>query len=101
MVLSMIALLVLVATIQELVRMALNRPVDNQRDGLAVRGLHCFSALNNTRQVMNMRPASDAISCLAGIRFLTSAWITFGHVLLSTIDNNITVGTMYQVNYEN
>ena len=85
------------ATLQESVRLFLGRPVDDKKDSVGVRSLHCFSALNNTRKLLDTNQSADGISCLNGIRFLTAIWITFGHVIMETNESNITADTVWQV----
>lgn len=95
--LVLIGLLVVVATIQECVRIYADRPVDGKKDSLAVRTLHCFSALNNSRAILSTAQSSEEISCLNGIRFITAIWIVISHSCWAGVDRNITSDTGFQV----
>ena len=57
----------------------------------------CFSALNNTRKLLDTNQSADGISCPNGIRFLTAIWITFGPVIMETNESNITADSVWQV----
>ena len=95
--LVLIGLLVVAATIQECVRIYVDRPVDGKKDSLAVRTLHCFSALNNSRAILSTAQSPEEITCLNGIRFITAIWLVFGHSCLTFADRNITSDTGFQV----
>jgi len=78
-VLSVIGLLVVAATIHEYVRKYLNQPVDPKSDGIAVRALHCFSALNNSRKLLATTKSSENFGCVNGIRVISTTWVVMGH----------------------
>ena len=88
--LSLIGLLVLTATSHEAWRSSFDRPIDARTDSLAVRILHCFSALNNTRKLLSTKSSSDSFTCIHGIRLLSTTWVVMGHSWLMTY---------YQYNY--
>ena len=95
----LIAILVAAATIQECVRTYLCCPLgDCKKEYFVVRSLHCFSALNNSRKLLNTNQSPNGISCLSGIRFLTAFWTTFSHIILETNENNVTADFAWQVN---
>lgn len=96
--LVLIGLLVVAATIHECVRIYLDRTVDDE-DSFAVRCLHCFSALNNSRKMLDMKQQSDGFSSLNAIRFLTAVWLVFDHSVLAITERNVTMGATYEVIY--
>ena len=61
--------------------------VDSQKDGQRIRVLNCFSALNNSRKLFSTKDdVKDSLSCLNGIRALSTLWIVFHHMTLENID---------------
>ena len=88
-----IGLVVVAATIHELVRIGAGQPVDDDnKDPLAVRTLHCFSALSNMRAVLSTdRSCSGEMSCLHGIRFLTAIWVVVSHTCTASAYRNVTI----------
>jgi len=82
--LSTLGVLVLVATVHESWRLFINKMFDVKNDGWLVSSLHCFSALNNSRKILSMRvsSSSDNLSCIHGIRFISTLWVVIGHTWL-------------------
>jgi hypothetical protein len=77
--LSIIGLLVVLGTFYESCRLMLNKPI-NVKDSLPARALHCFSAINNGRKLLSTKSSgSDNLSCVHGIRFLSTTWVIMGH----------------------
>ncbi len=80
---------VLSATVHEFWRENyLQNPVDSKTEKLGIRYLNCFSALSNSRKLLSTRDELDSISCLHGIRFLTTCWIVFQHAFMEIIGRN-------------
>ena len=48
-------------------------------DENSIRALRCFSIQANWRSLFSTGTPSDALSCLHGIRVLTTGWIVFSH----------------------
>lgn len=82
-ILGTIGVLVVLATLQESVRIWNHRPIDQENDGLTVRILHCFSALNNGRKVFSTKVFADNFGCIHGIRVLSTTWVLLGHLFQS------------------
>ena len=82
-ILSVIAFLVVAATVHEYVRTLISRPIDSKKDGLAVRVLHCFSFSNNRRKLMATAPSAENIGCINGIRVMSTLWVVLGHSFLN------------------
>ena len=80
--LCVFGLLIIVATSHEAWRLHYeNRPINTKTEGLAVRSLHCFSILTNTRTILNTATTNaDNLSCVNGIRVLTTTWVILGHL---------------------
>lgn len=83
----------MVATCHEAWRLHyVQKPIDVKTEGLVVRSLFCFSALTNAKTLLNTTVNNqDNISCLNGIRVLTTTWVIMGHIWrwLSTRSNTI------------
>ncbi|XP_046631179.1 nose resistant to fluoxetine protein 6-like isoform X4 [Daphnia pulicaria] len=65
------------------------------RNSFAVRLLHCFSAKRNCKTLLSTEVAKDSLSCVHGIRVLSTCWIVLFHiggsfVVLRTIYNKQT-----------
>jgi hypothetical protein len=80
-VLSLVGLLVLMATIHEAWRMYRGTDFDAKQDGKLLSALHCFSILNNGRKILSMKVAAsnDNFGCIHGIRFFSTCWVVIGH----------------------
>ena len=78
-VLSVIALLVVVATVHESVRIFLDVPMKPRSDGMILRAVHCFSLLNNGRNLLSTKTSSLHLSCISGIRVVTTTWLILEH----------------------
>ena len=78
-VLCVVGLLVVTATAYESFRIFTNDRIDEKGDSLAVRCLYCFSALNNGRKLLSTKRRSDDLTCIHGIRFLSTTWVMMGH----------------------
>ncbi len=81
MVLSLVGLLVLMATVHEAWRMYRGTDFDTKQDGKLLSALHCFSVLNNGRKILSMKVtvSSDNFGCIHGIRFFSTCWVVLGH----------------------
>lgn len=85
-VLSMVALVVAMATIHEGWRTYKGLVFDSETDHLSVSFLHCFSILENGRKILSFKAkvlSCDNLSCLNGIRFLSTCWVIIGHTIYS------------------
>lgn len=82
-VLSVICLLVVLATTHEAWRRFFVIGFDAQLDDFKIRALHCFSALTNGRKILSMKvtvpSANDNIGCIHGIRFFSTCWVVLAH----------------------
>lgn len=90
--LSLIGTVVLIATIHDIWRTYRGIGFSSQTDGGIVTMLHCFSALNNGRKLLSLKPASsgsDNLSCLHGIRVLSTCWVVLGHTWLKNATSNV------------
>lgn len=63
----------------------MNCPVDTKSDGLFLRALHCFSAINNGRKLLSTKTGAGNLGCLNGIRVMSTFWVVMGHSLLNFI----------------
>ena len=83
----MLGLVVLVATAHEIWRESyLQRPVDSKSERLGIRFLHCFSVINNCRHMVSTQDdAKDSLSCLHGIRVLSTCLIVLQHAFIENI----------------
>lgn len=83
MILSVLAALVISATIHEARRIYIDETFDAEKDGRLVTALHSFSAIRNGRRILAIRvlssSADDNLGCLHGIRFLSTCWVVVGH----------------------
>ena len=89
--LSVLGLLVLLATIHESWRMYRNVPYDPQTDGKTLSALRCFSFIHNGRKLLSFEPSSsssDNLSCLHGIRVLSTFWVVIGHTWFKGVLTN-------------
>ncbi|EFX85286.1 hypothetical protein DAPPUDRAFT_314000 [Daphnia pulex] len=79
--LSLVGLLVLMATVHEGWRMYHGTDFDAKQDGKLLSALHCFSILNNGRKILSMKvtASSDNFGCIHGIRFFSTCWVVLGH----------------------
>jgi len=79
--LSILGGLVLAATAHESWRMYKNKVFDPTNDHWAISALHCFSTLNNGRKILSIKvsTSSDNLSCIHGIRVLSTLWVVIGH----------------------
>ena len=78
-ILSVIGFLVASASIHEFVRMYFDSPIDPNDETMAVRVLHCFSVINNSRKLLATTSSSDNLACVHGIRVLSTIWVVMGH----------------------
>ena len=78
-ILSTIALLVVIATIYEYFRIAINDPIDPKKDSFDIRVLHCFSLVNNCKKLLSTASPSGNLGCVNGIRVLSTTWVVMGH----------------------
>jgi hypothetical protein len=87
--LSLIGLLVVLATLREAWRM--HRGVDFvPTDNKAANVLQCFSALSNGRKILSLKSSgSDNLSCLHGLRFFSTCWVVLGHMWLKSVMGNV------------
>ena len=61
--------------------------IDSRKDSLRIRVLNCFSALNNSRKIISTKDnVKDSLSCLHGIRALSTLWLVFYHMILENMD---------------
>ena len=81
-ILSTIALLVVIATIYEYFRIAINDPIDPKKDSFDIRVLHCFSLVNNCKKLLSTASPSGNLGCVNGIRVLSTTWVVMGHSYL-------------------
>jgi len=77
--LSLIAFLVVCATTREFVWMYLEIPMNPKTDSILLRALHCFSVINNSRKLLATSSSSDNLSCVHGIRVISTTWVIMGH----------------------
>ncbi len=90
--LSFIGFGVLLATVHDAWRMFRGIEFVSKTDNSFVTALHCFSALSNGRKLLSLTPAatgSDNLSCLHGIRFLSTCWVVLGHTWLKSATSNV------------
>ena len=86
--LSVIGLLILLASLAESWRIWSGiHTVDPKRDGLSIRMLLCFSAINNGRKLLSTKTGAGNLTCLNGIRFLSTTWVVMGHFFLGLASN--------------
>ncbi len=80
-VLSLIGLVVLMATVHEAWRMYIGTDFNAKQDGKLLSALHCFSILNNGRKILSMKvtASSDNFGCIHGIRFFSTCWVVLAH----------------------
>ncbi|XP_057365085.1 nose resistant to fluoxetine protein 6-like [Daphnia carinata] len=80
-VLSLLGLLVVIATAHDAWRMVLDKPFDSKKDGHVISVLHCFSALTNGRRLLSMKSKASPsnLACVHGIRVLSTCWVVIGH----------------------
>ena len=63
--------------------------VDSGREKtFSIRLLHGFSAIQNCRELLSTKNEEDNLSCLYGIRVLTTCWIVFQHTFSDMIGRN-------------
>ena len=100
-VLSLVGLLVLMATIHEAWRMYRGVDFDAKKDGKLCSALHCFSFLNNGRKILSMKVSTassqDNFGCIHGIRFFSTCWVVLGHTwsyISSKVMNPKTISTV-------
>lgn len=85
-------LLVITATLNEVWReSSVEKPLDSvgsERDKIGIRLLRCFSVVNNSRKLFSTEEdnAKNSLSCLHGIRVLTTCWIVILHVIVEVPD---------------
>lgn len=81
MVLSLLGLLVVMATAHDTWRMCRDEPFDAKKDGRVISALHCFSAVTNGRRLLSMKStkSSSNLACVHGIRVLSTCWVVIGH----------------------
>lgn len=92
MIFGTVGVLVLTATIHDGWRTYCNHDFDAKSDAGFVTGLHCFSALHNGKKLLSLEPTSsgsDNLSCLHGIRFLSTCWVVIGHTWLKGLTSNV------------
>ena len=77
--LSLIGFLVVCATTREFVGMYLEIPMNPKTDSILLRALHCFSVINNSRKLLATSSSSDNLSCVHGIRVISTTWVIMGH----------------------
>lgn len=94
----LIGMLLISATVLELVRNYQKRPVGDKKDSLAMRGLHCFSLLSNISAITNTDSSvSDEISAMNGIRAINNIWLLAAHVGMETTHSSSTPKLQYEV----
>ena len=90
--LSLIGFVVVLATVHDAWRMYCGHKFVSNVDNSFVTVLHCFSALSNGRKLLSLKPAatgSDNLSCLHGIRFLSTCWVVLGHTWFKSATSNV------------
>lgn len=82
-VLSLLGVLIVLATIHEAYRTYCGINFDSNADGKLLSALHCFSTLSNGRKILSMKvsasSAKDNFGCIHGIRFFSTCWVVLGH----------------------
>jgi hypothetical protein len=85
-ILSLLGLVVLLATSHELWLRYQNRAVEPKE--MAMKALHCFSMLANGKKLLSTKSnAVDNLACLNGIRVLSTTWIVLYHTYYQAIIN--------------
>ncbi len=82
---AMLGIIILSATIHEAWRGYYDRPFDPATDGFLVTMWHCFSGLKNGKMILSTTTSPSDISCLHGIRFLSTTWIIILHTHSSSM----------------
>ena len=72
----MLAVIIITATLHDVLKE--NRFVSG--NSFAVQLLHCFSAKRNFATLFSTEDSKDSLSCVHGIRVLTTGWIVLLHV---------------------
>lgn len=70
-----------IATLREAAWIFLKNPVDASKSSTAIKTLHCFSALNNSRKILLTAYTPGSFTCLHGIRVLSTTWVVMGHYI--------------------
>lgn len=82
MLIGVLIFLVVCATIHEAWSERTGKTTD---DDIRVRTLRCFSALSNGRALLSMSGGDASLSCLHGIRVLTTFWVVISHLCQQTV----------------
>ena len=87
---SLLGLVIILATSHELWLEYYERPAQQKKTGLTMKSLHCFSMLTNGRKLLSTKSvAVDNLSCLNGIRVLSTTWIVLYHTYFQAIINEM------------
>ena len=80
---SLICVLLILATCHDIWRTSRGIGFDAATDSTAVTTLHCFSITRNTNKLVSLlNSESQGLSCLNGIRSITTVWLIFIHCVM-------------------
>lgn len=100
-VLSFLGLVVVMATAHDALQMYREISFDPKRESKWVSGLHCFSILTNGRKILSMKVSKNSttnLSCVHGIRFLSTCWVVIGHTwIIGAASNAVNPNKVRQV----
>ncbi len=101
MVLSLLGLLVVMATVHDTWRMCRDVAFDSEKDLMVVSALHCFSALTNGRKLLSMKSGKNSktnLACVHGVRVLSTCWVVIGHTwIIGAASNSVNPNMVTQV----
>ena len=88
--LSLLGFVILAASAHELWLLYNDRTIEPNKDRLALKALHCFSLVTNGRRLLSTKSAAaENISCLNGIRVLSTTWIVIYHTYFQAITHEM------------
>jgi hypothetical protein len=101
-VLSLVGLLVLMATVHEAWRIYHGTDFDAKQDGKLLSALHCFSILHNGRKILSMKvtasSSNDNFGCIHGIRFFSTCWVVLAHNFTLAAGKIMNIKSITEVN---
>ena len=86
---SVLGFVIILATSHEL-WLEYEQPTQPKNAGLAMKSLHCFSMLTNGRKLLTTKSvAFENLSCLNGIRVLSTTLVVLCHTYIEALRNEM------------